>query len=303
MAEGILSTELALWEGHGRPLITYHPTAVWLPSGPQAIASAFFPDRDWLTLDGSQSGHADFPNLPFRPAFGWWDSRSSHAPVRKMWETKPARPIIDLESHYEDLHNALDAKQGWKWAADDIRAGAWQSALSGACGVVYGANAVWQMYDPHRRQNEPHHKPVCGLDENTSWRTSIQLPGASQLRILTDYLLSLPKDVFHHREPAQQLLLANDAPKERADRDARVDVMWDRYPDKAPTTVIAHSGFGYPFELDLRVFNDGIDAEWLDPRTGKRVRIGRLEVSARRRFAPPSTGAVTDDWVLVLTRT
>jgi hypothetical protein len=154
MAEGILASEAGAWNGRGKPLITYHPTAVWLLNGPPAIASAFFPKADWLAFDGCQSGHADFPNLPFRPAFGWWDSRSSHVALTKMWDTSPTRPILDLEGHYEDLHNALDAKQKWKWTADDVRAGAWQSVLSGACGVVYGANAVWQMYDPERRKGQ-----------------------------------------------------------------------------------------------------------------------------------------------------
>lgn len=45
------------------------------------------------------------------------------------------------------MHVNLTPGSGVKWMGDDIRSGAWQSVLSGACGVVYGHNTVWQMYD------------------------------------------------------------------------------------------------------------------------------------------------------------
>ncbi|KAK4687589.1 hypothetical protein P7C73_g2529, partial [Tremellales sp. Uapishka_1] len=161
MAEGILSTETDL-----KPFLTYHPAALWLHGSPIATSSGFFGDRSWLVLDGCQSGHADLEwggDLPFES----WKAMSSHIPITAMWTSTPTRPVIDLESHYEGMHNGLIASNPKIWDGDDIRSGAWQSVravtlelladlqvLSGACGVVYASNASWQMYDPDRAKRK-----------------------------------------------------------------------------------------------------------------------------------------------------
>lgn len=99
MAQGIVSAESRHWEGLGKPLITYHNCPHWLPWSPEARASAFFGDRDWLVLDSCQSGHSDCPTMQYDPPFNKWEARSTHVPISKMWEAQPARPVIDLESH------------------------------------------------------------------------------------------------------------------------------------------------------------------------------------------------------------
>ena len=107
MAAGFTEAEQPLWGGLGKPLLTYHPTALWLPWSRKATASSFFGDRDWLTLDGCQSGHADFPNLPFHPPLHFWNSRASHEPITEMRNQSPVRPVIDLESHCETFGNGF----------------------------------------------------------------------------------------------------------------------------------------------------------------------------------------------------
>jgi hypothetical protein len=75
------------------------------------------------------------------------------------------------------------------------------------------------------------------------------------------------------------------------------------YPDKSSTTIIAHSGFGAAFELDLSTFKGAqVRGVWLDPRTGKRTELAEIAVGPKVQFKPPSSGGVADDWVLVLTR-
>lgn len=54
----------------------------------------------------------------------------------------------------EGAPNGLIAQSEWKWGADDIRSGAWQSLLAGACGIVYGVNGIWQMWDPEQAKCE-----------------------------------------------------------------------------------------------------------------------------------------------------
>jgi hypothetical protein len=79
--------------------------------------------------------------------------------------------------------------------------------------------------------------------------------------------------------------------------------MRDVYADKPSTTIIAHSGFGAAFELDLSTFKGAqIKGVWLDPRTGKRTDLAEITAGPKVGFKPPSSGGVTDDWVLVLTR-
>lgn len=77
----------------------------WLGEVP-AMASAQFPDADWLSLDCVQSGHLDIHPLPHMQQHTW-QGTSSYGPVRTMFE-KNKRCVIDLEGHYEATHHAFD---------------------------------------------------------------------------------------------------------------------------------------------------------------------------------------------------
>lgn len=101
MAAGLEEGEGALWkEGNlGKPFLTYHPCPVSFEWTPKAVASNFFGDREWLVFDACQSGHADAEKLHYYPPIHRWDARASHEPIKMMWDAKPARPVIDLESH------------------------------------------------------------------------------------------------------------------------------------------------------------------------------------------------------------
>ena len=101
MAAGVVEAERPRWGQMGKPFLTYHPTALWMPWSPEATGSSFFGDQDWLVLDGCQSGHTDIDNMPVDPPVGHWNARATHVPLEKMWNAKPVRPIIDLESHCE----------------------------------------------------------------------------------------------------------------------------------------------------------------------------------------------------------
>lgn len=67
--------------------------------------------------------------------------------------------------------------------------------------------------------------------------------------------------------------------------------------------VLAHSGMGYGFTLDLSVVfacRPSVSMEWLDPRTGKVVHQGQIVPDKQVTFTPPSGGSVKEDWVLIL---
>jgi hypothetical protein len=102
MAAGITQGEHRV--GNDHPFMTYHPCPAWLPWSPESRASAFFNTSEWLTMDATQSGHADCPTMQFDPPIQKWNARASHVPITRMWNSGTVRPVIDLESHCESKH-------------------------------------------------------------------------------------------------------------------------------------------------------------------------------------------------------
>ena len=134
----------------------------------------------------------------------------------------------------------------------------------------------------------------------------MHLPGPSHLKHMVDYFTSLPRSVLDHRVPAQDCLLDSTAPPDKQDADGRIDIMRDLQPGTAYSTWMAvHSGMGYAFELDLsRAFalRSVLQAQWLNPRTGRLRALGDVTVESTVHFTPPSKAGdrPTDDWVLLL---
>jgi hypothetical protein len=127
-----------LIEGEGRTaMITTHCTNQWFEGGPIALASAFFGDRAWLTMDSSQSGHSDYPPNPPIP---WWNAARGFEPVELMYSANKARPAVDNEAHYENRYD--NGKAGKPvWNASDVRTGSWQAVSTEVypkvCGRVF----------------------------------------------------------------------------------------------------------------------------------------------------------------------
>lgn len=110
------------------PMLTMHPQNQWTEGGPLALSSSFFGDRDWLTMDTSQSGHSDYPPNPPIP---WWSCRRGWEPAELMYsvgETREGkkRPALDNEPHYEWRYNNAKSNQP-TWNASDVRIGNWQT--------------------------------------------------------------------------------------------------------------------------------------------------------------------------------
>lgn len=132
-----------------------------------------------------------------------------------------------------------------------------------------------------------------------SWETSLHLPAPARLKVLHDFFLSLPPSSGSSRRPRQDVLVSNGCPAEWAERDGRVDVMGD-----GSGWLVAHSGRGYEFALDLpRAFEGGeeVAVSWLNTYTGKEVSAGKVRVDTRVAFSPPE-GTGERSAVLVLRR-
>lgn len=123
LAEGIIDGEGNLGKGVDT-MMTIHCTNQWFEGGPIAIASAQVTgDRDWLTFDSSQSGHADFPPGPPLP---WWDARRGYEPIELMYKSKKNLPLVDNEAHYEGRYDNGNNNLSY-WKAADVRTGSWQA--------------------------------------------------------------------------------------------------------------------------------------------------------------------------------
>jgi hypothetical protein len=226
------------------------------------------------------------------------------------------RPVIDLEPHYEGMKDGLKSKTPHYFDEDDIRNGTYSSVrpkpactvicqqgclyddsaiwqvFAGACGLSYGANSVWQMYEPNKNL-----QPACALDPSASWKHDLEaLQGAQQLYILRDLFSTIDAEAFDSRVPSQASLL--NGPKDGVER---VTVTRDdgaRHGRGASTFMWAYSGTGRPFELDLSCFHgEKLRVEWLSPRDGQRITLPEAP-DERHDFFPPTQGSPRDDWVL-----
>jgi hypothetical protein len=145
---------------------------------------------------------------------------------------------------------------------------------------------------------------VCGCPDKLSYKQSLNLPGPGQLIILHDYFSSLPAASYNTRRAAQELLISSSAPSDRADRDARIDIMRDDL-NGSTSWVIAHSGMGYDFVLDLtKAFRTGstVMMERLDPRTGERAKLDGVTATESVWIDTPTKGSVREDWVFIFTQ-
>lgn len=218
------------------PLMTIHPTNQWFSGGPRdgllALASDQVGDRDWLTFDASQSGHADYPPNPPIP---WWNARRGWETVELMYavgDTREGktRPCIDNEPHYEERYNNGKDFLPY-WNASDVRVGSWQSvrrfprltsiryasnvsavirtvanetlqAFSGAAGITYGANMVMQSYIPELYDPD-------GSGPATPWYEQIHLPGSSQIQYIQQAILDRGEGTYFSRVPAQEIIASD----------------------------------------------------------------------------------------------
>jgi hypothetical protein len=133
-------------------------------------------------------------------------------------------------------------------------------------------------------------KSACYPVPELSWRAALKAAGPRSTRVIAEYLASLPKEVHDAKAPAQDRIVSLGAPVDVAERDGRVDII-----AAGTEWLLAHSGHGHPFELDLTGFKG--QARWLDPRSGEWSDPVPVE-GGKQPFAPPSKGGVEHDWVL-----
>lgn len=245
--------------GGALQLITYHP------GGNRTSATRYHPEP-WLGFNMSQSGHRlDHPV---------WNL------VGADWHRTPAKPAIDGETMYEDIQRPLfHAKPDTPRAtAYEIRRPNYAALFSGAFGVTYGANGIFQFHPG----GEANYRP------RVTWREALQFPGARQMQHLRALMESRP---LLDRVPDQSLLASSDLTG--AERITATRARDGSY-------AMIYSAGGKPFEVRLdRLNGKKFTAHWFDPRTGAATPAGEFPVVYQKMFTPPAGGR-ENDWVLVL---
>jgi hypothetical protein len=250
-----------LTDGGGARMISYHPTG-------RQSSSMWFHNESWLDFNSIQSGHSS--------------QNRNYELVASDYQLKPAKPVIDSESGYENITDELrQAEPGIKrLGAWDVRRYGYLSVFAGAAGFAYGCGEVYEFWTPGMQQT----RWMAGLP----WQESMQLPGSSQMKHVRSLIESRPMLV---RIPDQSILVSD--PKATTDR-----IQATRASDGSYAFV--YSASGRPIEVRLdSISGKAIRAWWYDPRTGVAKGIGRFPKTATREFKPPSSGE-NNDWVLVL---
>jgi hypothetical protein len=245
--------------GGAQQLITYHP-------GGNRTSATQFHHESWLGFNMTQSGHRlDHPV---------WNL------VGADWHRTPTKPAIDGETMYEDIQRPLfGAKPHTPHAtAYEIRRPNYAALFSGAFGVTYGANGIFQFH----RGGEAMYRP------RATWREALQFPGAQQMQHLRALMESRP---LLDRVPDQGLLSTSDLTD--AER-----ITATRARDGSFAMIYTAAGKPFGVRLD-RLSGKKFIAHWFDPRTGVATPAGEHAVIYQKNFTPPA-GGPENDWVLVL---
>jgi hypothetical protein len=264
-------SDLAVWRamakgieqgagGPDRAMITFHPQ----PNEPQdGGSSKWFHEDAWLDFNMFQTGHCRENNV--------WER------ISVTYNRKPVKPVLDGETIYEDHPVCFNARDLGTSSAYDVRKHAWFSVLAGSFGHTYGCHGIWQMYDKGREPvNGPHY----------TWRESLELPGAAQMKFLRHLLESRPSA---ETIPAQDLLESS------GNTHDHIQCLRGR------GFIIAYTAQGRPVELRAGKLN-GIGIRhgwWYNPRDGRSQKADLPAAGAAVVFIPPTHG-YGEDWVLVL---
>ena len=245
----------ALHDGDiGRHLMTYHPQ----------FMNNYFHNEAWLDFNMAQTNHV-------------FDSPNYNA-IRTNYNLTPPKPTIDGEPRYEDIpHNYNSANP--RITDFDVRQAQFWALFSGAFGIVYGNNNVWQMY-------EPQYPPWIGA--NIYWYNALNRPGATQMIHIRKLIESRP---FLTRIPDQSLITSG----QRTDGGHIVST---RGSDGGYAFI--YSPYGGTFSIDLnKLSGSTVRTYWYNPKNGASTIIGTFPRSGTRSFTAPNAGR-GNDWVLVL---
>ncbi|MBS0208000.1 MAG: DUF4038 domain-containing protein [Planctomycetes bacterium] len=243
-------------------VVTTHPTGMnwpWNNNG--------WRDEKWLSFLSYQSGHGDDVKT-----LQWLVD----GPAAKNWNTKPIRPIINLEPPYED-HIAYQSKR--PHSAYSVRRATYWSLLNAPiAGVTYGAHGIWSW------QTESGGTPAAHAGSGVAkrWKEALELPGGAQMKHVVDLFEGME---WWNLRPAPEVLAAQPG---RDDPTRFIAIATD----KKKESLVAYLPVGGEIRLAPSEASSFSRFAWFDPREGKSVAV--LKSDGHVYSAPTN-----DDWVFV----
>jgi len=248
----------------GRNLVTVHPMSGF-------SSSSFYAGSPWLDFSLIQAKSS------IAPASAAYDAA---ALVLKDWKVTPPRPTMMGEHRYESGTQEDPLIQ---------RRSLYQCVFAGACGHVYGHNALWQM-TPHTGAKWMLHSWTPGVKE---WTEALDAPGVRSLHLITELLYSHP---YLERIPDQSLVIdgqgADVATRTQATRDGTAG-------NNDATYIIAYLSAPLKVTLNTAAISaPTLNAYWFDPETGSTEIIQERFPNPRTLTLEPRTQG--HDWAVVI---
>ncbi len=241
--------------------VTLHPSGLsWIGED--------YAKEDWLDVIAYQSTHSTSQRN-----VDW----ITQGPPNQTWAQLPAKPIINMEPNYENIH--------FKVTARDVRnASYWSVLATPTAGITYGANGIWPWIEQPGELIENHRNPD-GKGPNP-WYTCIEYDGSKQIGLLSDCFQQYE---WWTLRPAPDLLLEQPG-----------EITYNHFvsvsADATRSLVIIYLPESQAIQLRLPV-EKNYRVRWFDP-----VKGAFNEEESRKRqqllsFSPPGNN---QDWVLVL---
>lgn len=255
-------------------LVTFHPFG-------RTGSYLWFNEEKWLDFNMFQSGHRRYDQLSLN---SWDDSNGNedsfgedcYKYVIKAKTYKTVKPILDAEPSYEGIVQGLhDSKEPY-WEARHVRRYAYWSVFEGACGFVYGNNAIIQFYNYEGNGS-------YGVRE--SWYEALTSPGGAQMQYLKELMESVD---FTNGDSFPQMILNNKFQHHRA------QVF------KGKDFIFIYTYKGDQLEIDLREYeNKTLELYLMNPENNAKAYYDTIINQDRYSFRPTKKRELSNDWVLI----
>jgi Protein of unknown function (DUF4038)/Domain of unknown function (DUF5060)/Putative collagen-binding domain of a collagenase len=231
--------------GRAHAPVTIHPTGMYWPW-------ENFRDEEWLNFLIYQSGHGDDART-----LRWIHS----GPPSQHWPDPPPRPVINVEPPYEGHLGYQSHKPHSDYTTR--RAIYWSLLNAPTAGVTYGAHGVWSWHTAIGHPPTDH--PDTGVAK--TWREALSSPGSTQMKYLEEFFTSI---AWWMLRPDANLL----AEQPGGDDPARY-VSGSR--SENGDLVVMYLPVGGNLRFKEGTLREGLQAEWFDPRTGRRMPCHSVE--------------------------
>lgn len=293
----------ALWSLSGEYQYTFRDCG-WTPEQINSLGDVVQrhnPYRHPLSIH--PSGRTDWPaphncqsSRPFHRS-GWLDHHwlqtgqsadRMHNIVGRSEENRalePVRPVFCSESFYEHTHDSERVYHA-RWQA-------WVALLNGCAGYGYGAQGMWQFYDP----NDPQGETGKTGRSVVPWRTALRFEGSSKIAHVATLLRRYP---WWRLEPCASALLLDGEPCPVPTANDITPPHCAIIPERLCLVYVPRDN--QERQIQLTALSGACErAEWFDPRNGKVRPVHRIpDIKQGTLTLPERSDPATEDWVWVM---